>query len=334
MGRKRRKRQGPAQGHGAEPTASGPAPAAEPGTPSRSSRAWVVAAVLVALAAAGVLLWRSPTASQASPGEPVSAGSTAAPASPALAASPAPAASAPAEAAEPDVRLRRVEVLRELSHERDAYTQGLVWWDGVLFESTGREGESTLRRLDPRTGRVEQRIDIPPQYFGEGLALVDRRLIMLTWRAQRAFVYDRDSFEQLDTFRYRGEGWGLCLDGDRLIMSDGSDKLTFRDPVTFEPIGEQRVRLRGQPLYELNELECVDGAVYANVWQTDFIVRIDPESGRVTDYIDAAGLLQGPDRFGAEVLNGIAYDPEADTFYITGKWWPKMFEVRFVEERG
>ena len=317
MGRKRRKRHGPGQGHGAEPTASAQARAAAPAAPARSSRVWVAAAVVVALAGGSALLWRSPSASQASPGEAA-----------------APAASpAAAPAPEPDVRLKRVEVLREFSHERDAYTQGLVWWDGVLFESTGREGESTLRRLDPRTGRVEQRIDIPAQYFGEGLSLVDRRLIMLTWRAQRAFSYDRDSFELLDTYRYRGEGWGLCYDGDRLIMSDGSDRLTFRDPDTFEPIGEQRVRLRGQPLYELNELECVDGAVYANVWQTDFIVRIDPESGRVTDYIDAAGLLQGADRLGAEVLNGIAYDPDADTFYITGKWWPKMFEVRFVEAR-
>ena len=306
MGRKRRTKHGPAAGRAAGPAA-----------PARGSRLWVVAAALLLLGGGSVLVWRTPSPSQASPGEPAM-----------------PAASAPATPAaepEPDVRMRRVEVLREFSHERDAYTQGLVWWDGVLFESTGREGESTLRRIDPRTGRVEQRIDIPPQYFGEGLALVDRRLIMLTWRAERAFSYDRDSFELLDTYRYRGEGWGLCHDGDRLIMSDGSDRLTFRDPVTFELLGEQRVRLRGQPLHELNELECVDGAVYANVWQTDFIVRIDPGSGRVTDYIDAAGLLQGADRFGAEVLNGIAWDPEADTFYITGKWWPKMFEARFVE---
>ena len=323
MGRKRHKKHGPAQGRAAEPTGAVEGGAHQSSAPARSSRVWVAVAVLLALAGGSVLLWRSPAASQASPGEVAGAGS----------ASAAAAAAAPgaASATEPDVRLRRVEVLRELSHERDAYTQGLVWWDGVLFESTGREGESTLRRLDPRTGRVEQRIDIPPQYFGEGLSLVDRRLIMLTWRAQRAFSYDRDSFELLDTYRYRGEGWGLCYDGDRLVMSDGSDRLTFRDPVTFEPIGEQRVRLRGQPLHELNELECVDGAVYANVWQTDFIVRIDPGSGRVTDYIDAAGLLRGADRLGAEVLNGIAWDPGADTFYITGKWWPKMFEVRFVE---
>ena len=300
MGRKRRTKQGPATGLAPRPSAG-------------SSRVWVVALALVLLGGGSVLLWRSPAASQASPGEP------------------APATTAPVPAPEPDVRRLRVDVLRELPHERDAYTQGLVWWNDVLFESTGREGESTLRRLDPRTGRVEQRIDIPAQYFGEGLSLVDRRLIMLTWRAQRAFSYDRDSFELLDAYRYQGEGWGLCHDGDRLIMSDGSDRLTFRDPITFAPIGEQRVRLRGQPLHELNELECVDGAVYANVWQTDFIVRIDPASGRVTDYIDAAGLLRGPDRLGAEVLNGIAYDPNADTFYITGKWWPKMFEVRFVE---
>ena len=233
-------------------------------------------------------------------------------------------------------------MLRALFHERDAYSQGLVWWNDRLFESTGRYGESTLRRLDPQTGRVERRIDVPDEYFGEGLALVDRRLIMLTWTAERAFTYDRDSFELGETFRYSGEGWGLCYDGDRLVMSDGSDMLTFRDPDTFEQIGEQRVRLRGQPLHRLNELECVDGAVYANVWEQDFLVRIDPETGRVTDYIDATGLLQGVDRIGVnpdpatgalqhpEVLNGIAYNPTADTFYITGKWWPKMFEVRFV----
>ncbi len=239
--------------------------------------------------------------------------------------SPARASTAPA------VRTLRVDVLREFSHERDAYTQGLLWWNDQLFESTGRIGDSTLRRLDPQTGEVRQRIDIAPQYFGEGLALVDQRLIMLTWRAERAFIYDRDSFELLDTFRYQGEGWGLCLDGNRLVMSDGTDRLTFRDPVTFESIGEQRVQLRGEPLYRLNELECVDGAVYANVWEDDFFVRIDLDTGFVTDYIDAAGLLQGDDLIGSEVLNGIAYDPAAETFYITGKWWPKMFEVRFVE---
>ena len=276
----------------------------------RSSRVWVMVGV-AAVVLGGVWALRSTFPSQASPARAASVVET--------------------SMAQPAVRSLRVDVLRELSHERDAYIQGLVWWNDQLFESTGREGESTLRRLDPQTGRVEQRIDVPERYFGEGLALVDRRLIMLTWRAQRAFTYDRDSFELQDTTRYEGEGWGLCYDGDRLVMSDGTDRLTYRDPITFEAIGEQRVRLRGQPLYGLNELECVDGAVYANVWEEDYLVRIDPDTGRVTDYIDAAGLLQGDDLIGAEVLNGIAYDPTADTFYITGKWWPKMFEVRFVE---
>ena len=272
-------------------------------------RGWFAAAAVLVILVAAVFMIRPAPVTQASPTEPARSTPT----------------------AQPGARSLRVEVLRELSHERDAYTQGLVWWNDQLFESTGRNGESTLRRLDPETGRVEQRIDIPAQYFGEGLALVDQRLIMLTWRAQRAFVYQRDSFELQDSYRYRGEGWGLCYDGDRLIMSDGSDRLTFRDPITFDPIGEQRVSLRGQPLWRLNELECVEGAVYANVWEEDFLVRIDPETGQVTEYIDASGLLRGNDLIGAEVLNGIAYDPNAKTFYITGKWWPKMFEVRFVE---
>ena len=278
-------------------------------------RGWIAVVVVATVALVG--LWTSRSARFSEAATP-SSGVSSAP-------SPARASTAPA------VRTLRVDVLREFSHERDAYTQGLLWWNDQLFESTGRIGDSTLRRLDPQTGEVRQRIDIAPQYFGEGLALVDQRLIMLTWRAERAFIYDRDSFELLDTFRYQGEGWGLCLDGNRLVMSDGTDRLTFRDPVTFESIGEQRVQLRGEPLYRLNELECVDGAVYANVWEDDFFVRIDLDTGFVTDYIDAAGLLQGDDLIGSEVLNGIAYDPVAETFYITGKWWPKMFEVRFVE---
>ena len=277
------------------------------------SLAWLAIGAVVILVPVTALLMRLTATSQVSPTATVSAE-----------------VSSSASAAS-QVRTQRVEVVREFSHERDAYTQGLVWWNGNLFESTGREGESTLRRLDPETGRVEQRIDVPAQYFGEGLALVDQRLIMLTWRAQRAFVYDRNTFELQDTFRYQGEGWGLCFDGDRLIMSDGTDRLEFRDPLTFAPLGEQSVRMEGRPVYELNELECVDDAVYANVWEEDYIVRIDPATGQVTEYIDVTGLLQGPDLIGSEVLNGIAFDPDAETFYITGKWWPKMFEVRFVE---
>ena len=229
------------------------------------------------------------------------------------------------------VRTLRVDVVRELPHDTAAYTQGLLWWEGSLYESTGRYGESTLRRLDPATGAVEQAVAVPPVFFGEGLARAGGRLIMLTWMAERAIVYDLRTFDAVRTFRYRGEGWGLCHDGDRLVMSNGSDTLTFRDTETFEPVGEVRVTLRGRPQEQLNELECVDGEVYANVWQEDYIVRIDPASGRVTHQIDAAGLLSRNEARGVDVLNGIAYQPEAGTFYITGKWWPKMFEVRFVE---
>ena len=229
------------------------------------------------------------------------------------------------------VRTLRVDVVRELPHDTSAYTQGLLWWEGSLYESTGRYGESTLRRLDPATGAVEQRVAVPPAFFGEGLARIGGRLIMLTWMAERAIVYDLRTFDTVRTFRYAGEGWGLCHDGDRLVMSNGSDTLTFRDAETFEPVGEVRVTLRGRPQERLNELECVDGEVYANVWQDDYIVRIDPTSGRVTHQIDAAGLLSPREARGDDVLNGIAYQPETGTFYITGKWWPKMFEVRFVE---
>ena len=236
-----------------------------------------------------------------------------------------------AQATSTVVRSLRVDVLREFPHDTTAYTQGLLWWGGELYESTGQYASSTLRRVSVQTGEVEQRIDIPPSYFGEGLARVGGRLIMLTWKAERAFVYDLDTFDRIGGFRYRGEGWGLCHDGARLVMSDGSDILTFRDRESFEATGSVRVTLRGQPQRQLNELECVDGAVYANVWEDDYIVRVDPASGRVTHQIDAAGLLTRNEARGVDVLNGIAYSPESDTFYITGKWWPKMFEVRFVE---
>ncbi len=225
----------------------------------------------------------------------------------------------------------RVDVLREVPHDTTAFTQGLLWRDGALYESTGQYGSSRLRRIDPGTGVVEREMFIAPTLFGEGLALVGNELFMLTYQAERAIVFDTDTFEQVRAFRYRGEGWGLCYDGERLIMSNGSDTLTFRDPATFEKTGSVRVTLRGQPLAEINELECVDDRVYANIWQDDFLVIIDPATGRVTHQIDASGLLTPQESWGVDVLNGVAYDPDADTFYITGKLWPKMFEVRFVE---
>ena len=231
------------------------------------------------------------------------------------------------------VQSLRVEVKRELPHDTTAYTQGLLWRDGWLYESTGQYGDSRLSRIDPKTGIVNQQVYTSPAFFGEGLAAVGDHLIMLTWKAERAYVYDADSFEEVRIFRYRGEGWGLCYDTDRgrLIMSDGSDMLTFRDPTTFEPLGSIRVTLRGRPLTQLNELECVGDVVYANVYQEEHLVVIDPKTGRVMHQIDASGLLTNDEARGVDVLNGIAYDPAAETFFITGKDWPKIFEVRFVE---
>lgn len=235
---------------------------------------------------------------------------------------------APAQLVEP--QHLRVQVLSVRPHDVSAFTQGLLLYRDELYESTGEYGRSTLRRVDPATGTVRQRIDVDPQYFAEGLARVGDQLVQLTWREGTAFVYDRASFVETDAFGYAGEGWGLCFDGRRLVMSDGSDRLTFRDPDTFEIQGQQQVTQAGVPLARLNELECVGDQVYANVWTTDEIVRIDPASGAVTAVIDASGLLTEDERLRADVLNGIAWDPETGHFLITGKWWPWLFEVRFV----
>ncbi len=226
------------------------------------------------------------------------------------------------------------EVLRSYPHDPEAFTQGLLLEDGRFYESTGLYGESTLREVVPETGEVLREVVVPQEYFAEGLALVDDRLIQITWREGEALIYDLDTFEQLDTLPYDGEGWGLCFDGEALVMSDGSATLTRRNPETFEVLGTTEVRLGGDPVTMLNELECVDGSVYANIWQSDTIVKI-AEDGRVTQEIDASNLLTAEERarLGPDaVLNGIAYDAEAETFFLTGKLWPKVLEVRFVDE--
>jgi len=238
---------------------------------------------------------------------------------------------AAASAITPEVPERlKVQVLSTRPHDPGAFTQGLVLDGDTLYESTGLNGKSSLREVDSQTGQVKRRLDIPYEYFAEGLALVDGRLIQLTWQAEKAFVYNRADFKEVGEFRYDGEGWGLCHDGTRLVMSDGSDRLTFRDPKTFAVQSILNVTLSGQPARELNELECVDGLIYANVWQTDNILRIDPKTGKVTGMIDASGLLTPEERQKADVLNGIAWNPRTKTFLITGKLWPKMFEVQFV----
>jgi glutaminyl-peptide cyclotransferase len=247
---------------------------------------------------------------------------------------PPPAAASPAPAAGTGVpgkpaEHKKVKVLSSVPHDARAYTQGLVWSEGMLYESAGQYGVSTLRQIDPKTGKVLRFVPVPRQYFAEGLARVGDRLIQITWQEGTALLWDLATFERRGELPYSGEGWGLCYDGQRLIMSDGSDRLSFRDPATFATTGSVNVTLDGRPAMELNELECVDGAVYANVWKTDEILKIDPATGRVTAVIDASGLLTPKEAFLAEVLNGIAWKPETKTFLLTGKYWPKMFEVTF-----
>ncbi len=224
----------------------------------------------------------------------------------------------------------RAQIVQTYPHDPNAFTQGLVLAGGRLFESTGLEGRSSLREVDLATGRVLRKLDVPEPVFAEGLALVGTRLFQITWKHQTAYTYERDTFAKGPSFPYTGEGWGLCHDGQELVMSDGSARLTFRGPETFRATREVVVREGGRPLEQLNELECVGGDVYANVWMTDRIVRIDPKSGAVTASIDASNLLSPAERYGTDVLNGIAHDPATDTFLVTGKLWPKMFRVRFV----
>lgn len=231
-----------------------------------------------------------------------------------------------------EVQRLALEVVAIYPHDTGAYTQGLLLCNGKLFESTGLYGDSTLRAVDIETGEVVRQIELEDSYFGEGLARVGDKLIQLTWQENVAFVYDLATFEQLATFEYEGEGWGLCYDGEVLYMSNGSDTLTLRDPETFEVLDTVAVKLNGEPVNLLNELECAKGNIYANIYTLPFIFRIAPDSGKVTAVINATGLLSEAERKALEsdeVLNGIAYNPEADTFYLTGKNWPRLFEVRF-----
>ena len=225
----------------------------------------------------------------------------------------------------------RVQVVQTYPHDPGAFTQGLVLTGGRLFESTGLEGRSSVREVELATGKVLRRLDVPAPVFAEGLALVGTRLFQITWKHELAYTYDRDTFKKGPSFAYTGEGWGLCHDGHDLVMSDGSARLSFRGPETFRQTREITVRDEGRPVDQLNELECVGSQVYANVWMTDRIVRVDATTGRVTASIDASGLLNAAERYGTDVLNGIAYDASNETFLITGKLWPRLFRVKFVK---
>ncbi len=220
------------------------------------------------------------------------------------------------------------QIVRVFPHDTEAFTQGLVYEEGMLLEGTGLHGVSSLRRVALETGAVIQQIDLDKDYFGEGIAVVGDRIIQLTWRENTGFVYDRQSFALLGQFSYATEGWGLTYDGRRLIMSDGSHVLHFLDPETFEVLGTIKVRDKDRYVTMLNELEMVNGELFANVWQSDYVVRIDPGTGNVTGWINLKGLLASQRRGRPpDVLNGIAYDAAGDRLFVTGKNWPYLFEI-------
>jgi glutamine cyclotransferase len=223
-------------------------------------------------------------------------------------------------------------IIERYPHDTRAFTQGLVLFEGEFYESTGLYGQSSLRRVTIETGEVQQQINLAPEYFAEGLALVDDRLIQITWREKTAFVYDRVTFEQIGSFHYNTDGWGLCYDGTSLYMSDGTPTIYERHPTTFEIIRTFTVTRDGAPQRNLNELACVNGSIYANVWLTDEIVRFNQSDGIITAIINAQGLLTPEEAHQADVLNGIVYDAEQDLYYITGKNWPYVFLVDFVPE--
>lgn len=227
------------------------------------------------------------------------------------------------------------KVVRSYPHDRQAFTQGLVYLDGILYESTGLNGRSGIRKVRLETGEVLQVQPLDARYFGEGIAVWKNRVFQLTWQSGLGFVYDHRSFQQLRTFRYSGEGWGLTHDGTRLIMSDGSESGTLRffNPQTLQPAGSLVVRDGTTPVRHLNELEYIKGEIYANIWQTERIARISPRTGRVASWIDLHGLLDPREAAGVDVLNGIAYDSAGDRLFVTGKLWPRIFEIQLVPPR-
>ena len=225
------------------------------------------------------------------------------------------------------------EIVHTYHHDPMAFTQGLFYLNGYLYEGTGLEEQSSIRKVKLETGEVVERRDLPGQYFGEGIVNWKDRLLELTWTTHVGFVYDLLSFQPKGQFQYPGEGWGLTQDGKRIIMSDGSPQLRFWDPETLKELGRVTVTADGEPVKNLNELEWVKGEVYANIWQTERIARINPSNGKVVGWIDCHNLLNPADRTDeTDVLNGIAYDAKGERLFVTGKKWPKLFEIKLVKK--
>ncbi len=225
------------------------------------------------------------------------------------------------------------EVVAEYPHDTEAYTQGLYWADGFFYEGTGGNGRSELRKVDPASGRVLQRVRLERQYFGEGIARYNGRIYQLTWVMGKAYVYDEQTFRLVRTFVYDGEGWGLTTDGEKLYMSDGSERIVVRDPETFGIVRTFEVTAQGRPVDQLNELEWIDGLIWANRYLYDEVVMIDPQSGHVVGVIDFSDLQKPEDMLPqTDVLNGIAYDAGTGSIYVTGKNWNKIYRVKIVKK--
>ena len=223
------------------------------------------------------------------------------------------------------------KIINTFPHDREAFTQGLAFEDGVLYEETGRNGRSELRKIELETGSVLQTRKLPDEFFGEGITVYGDNIIQLTYLSKIGFVYKKDTFELLREFNYPTAGWGITNDGKHLIMSDGTLKLYFLDPKTFEQVRQIEVYDRGISVWWLNELEYVQGQIYANIWPTERIARIVPETGRVLGWIEMKGLLTQQDYSRpVDVLNGIAYDKKNDRLFVTGKLWPKLFEIKLI----
>jgi len=224
------------------------------------------------------------------------------------------------------------EVVNKWPHDPSAFTQGLVFLDGKLLESTGQEGNSSLRSVDLQTGKVLKKVDVPIPYFAEGIALLNNKIYQLTWQHRVGFIYDAQTLQKVGEFNYSGEGWGLTTDGRSLILSDGSNRIRFINPDSFQVTKTIAVLDGNRPVGELNELEYVNGEIYANVWHEDRIAAIDPETGRVKSWIDLSGLLQPGDVQDPEaVLNGIAFDQASNRLFVTGKLWPQLFEIKIKQ---
>lgn len=243
---------------------------------------------------------------------------------------------APSTASASTIPVYRYEVLHAYPHDANAFTQGLFYDQGVLYESTGLQGRSSVRKVRLETGEVLQQTNLSPAVFGEGITHWDKRLIGVTWQSELGYVLDQDSFAVQQLFDYKGEGWGLTQDGRAIIMSDGSAELRFLDPQTLQEQRRLRVTADGRPVDQLNELEWVEGEIYANIWQTDRIARIDAKTGQVVGWIDLTGLLPAKERVAGhtDVLNGIAYDSVGKRLWVTGKMWPKLYEIKLVPKRA